>query len=67
MTEVIQAQHECKWANQHEAVSIISVEGHKFPWTLRVDTFKLGMFIPEEEALEFNIDIEYCPFCGQKL
>lgn len=67
MSEEIQAQHECKWANQHQAVSIISIKGHEAPWTLRVEMAKLIAVDPEDEDDQFNIDITFCPFCGQIL
>jgi ferredoxin len=56
--------HECKWANEHQAVRI--VEYQKEGWTLFVDHSKLE-HEGEEEDMEYRIAIEYCPFCGNNL
>jgi len=67
MSEIVQQFHECKWSNQHLAVNIIGIKDHEAPWTLRVYMDRLIGASEEDEGEEFNIDIDYCPFCGIKL
>jgi len=59
MKEVIISAHECDWCRQNDPVKIVSIKGNDRPWTLRV-TF-------EDWEDEWNIDIDFCPFCGENL
>jgi hypothetical protein len=65
--------HECFWANQHQAITI--VEYKKEGWTLFADHSKMeheledGTEYEEDEDtdMEYRLSIDYCPFCGDKL
>ena len=54
--------HECKMANQHQAIEILNYE--KKGWTLFADHSKM---IDSEDDMQYRLSIDFCPFCGLNL
>ena len=56
--------HECKMANQHQAIEILNYE--KEGWTLFADHSKM-IHEGEDDDMQYRLSINFCPFCGNEL